>query len=251
MYYTKIVFKRINETPVTDDDELLWFYSSLLYRNGQIYREYELVSNENEYMLFATMPEKDSLDNKYNTLYINEKFDNLKNKFNISHEIIGINKNCADVCKCETQEWYVLYAAGKLNGGPIYCGNCMKPVPLYKFSETHVAKEYIDTVSWQASYKAMDILWIYGIADRFTYKQMHNPKSSLMDLGRIICEGYESLTGKPFYLYLFQYYKTRKFCPICGADWECKDKESIIDYKCDICKLVSDKKGKRSGVWGM
>ena len=82
MYYTKIVFKKINETPITDDDdELLWFYSSLLYRNGQIYREYELVSNENEYMLFATMPEKDSLDNKYNTLYINEKFDNLKNKF--------------------------------------------------------------------------------------------------------------------------------------------------------------------------
>ena len=242
MYYIKITFKKIIDTPLTDDEEeLLWSYASVLYKNGQVCGEYELVSNDNEFMVFATIPEKDSLDDKYNNCYATDYLGKVKERFNINHEIIGAKMSCLDTCKCETQEWCMLYAFEGSHESPICCGNCKKPIPLYKFPVTELSKEHISATSWRSAYAAVDRLWMYSLSDRFTCKQMSNPVSALMKVGKELCESYESLTGKPFYLYLCQRYKTRKLCPVCGGDWKCKDEESVVDYKCDVCKLVSDK----------
>ena len=242
MYYIKITFKKIIDTPLTEDEEeLLWGYASVLYHNGQAYRDYDLVSSNNEFMLFATIPEKDSLDDKYNNYYATKCLGEVKEHFSIHYEIVGAKMSCVSICKCETQEWYMLYAFEGVYESPICCGNCKKPIPLYKFPVTELAKEHFDATSWRKAYSAVDILWMYCLSDRFTYKQMNKPDSALMKVGRELCESYESLTGKPFYLYLYQLYKTRKLCPVCGADWECKDKDSVVGYKCDVCKLVADK----------
>ena len=48
----------------------LWEYLGCLYKNGQILKSYELVTHGADYIAFMTLPEDDSIDEKYNNLYV-------------------------------------------------------------------------------------------------------------------------------------------------------------------------------------
>ncbi|MDR1563666.1 MAG: Zn-ribbon-containing protein [Oscillospiraceae bacterium] len=249
MYCIKITF-----TPrtIVDDKEttaeLLWDYLCGLYRSGQILKDYLLVKNGESYAAFVTMPESNSLDARYSNVYAAKALEALKKLFELSTEVLGENLNTEDSCTCaEKPDWYMLYTSLYNEESPVACGRCGKSVPLYKMpfihvkgTDGHFEDEHYSTLSWQEDYRAIDKLWMACLADRFTFRQMHNLDSILSKTGRYICKEYEELTDIPCYYYLYNHIKAPKACPSCGGAWKLRGEETFIDYKCEKCRLVAD-----------
>jgi len=254
MYYTKINFKPIKKIKDADAaEDHLWCYFSSLYKEGQIYREYEVVKTDEGYEAYFTMPEKDSLDGKYSNKYAHESLQKLKELFTVGElTIIGENLGSLEVCQCENPPWYKLYTVSFIESSPVICGECNKGIPLYKLpkipihgviSSDKTEDEYHQILSWQTNYKCIDRLWFLSNFDRYTYRQMNNPQSLLSQQGLRIRNELEKVCGKPVYYFLFQWnnsFKSRKTCPICGENWTLPEKIADVSFKCDKCKLVSN-----------
>lgn len=248
MYCIKLTFKP--KTKINDEEKvsgLFWNYLGSLFKNGQILYEYTLCKNNEVYMAFVTVPEDDSLDERYNNVYAAQYLDELKKIFETGIEILGIDQNTDDSCNCEEKpEWYMLFTNYKSDDSPVICGRCGNTVPLYKLPFINSEEEHYSIISWYNNYKDIDNLWMSSLSDRFTYRQMNNINSQLSKDGREICASFEKATGIPFYYYVFHcssIYVNRKtpaVCPGCGEDWKLTEDNSLIDYKCDKCRLVAD-----------
>jgi len=156
--------------------------------------------------------------------------------------ILGQNAVVNTVCSCRDSAWYILYARRNYAFSPIVCGDCFKMIPLYKLSHVELSKACQPEIGWQADYELIDKLWFYSSFDRFTYRQMSDPKSQLSKAGREICVAYEKALDKPFYYFLFHYSdsgRLRKKCPDCGGDWMLEEDIDTLSFKCDKCRLVS------------
>ena len=241
MDFAKIIFSNMNQIEISAETiELFWGYLSSLYQNGQILKDYELIKQENTLIAYVTIPEKDSLDNKYNSIYTNMDLEKIEPNFKLSFEIIGENLNCEASCTCNKPSWYMLYSDSSSVESPVICGDCGKSVPLYKIPYLSSQQNHYMLVNWQTAFKCIDKIWFCSISDRFTYRQMNNPTSALSKSGREICSELEQITGIPFYYYLFHYKKTKNVCPCCGCDWKLISDNNFIDYKCSTCRLVAD-----------
>lgn len=230
---------------IEDEEEtvsLLWDYLGCLYKNGQILKDFLLVKSESTYIATVTLPEDNSLDNKYNNTYVLKYLDELEQVFSIQRELFGEDQNVQKSCTCEEPPaWYMLYSDWSAEESPVVCGRCGKSVPLYKLPYILNEEEHHGVLGWKEAYRNIDRLWMYCLSDRFTYRQMNNIQSQLSQDGREICRAFENTTGIPFYYYLFHYKKTPPVCPDCGGDWQLSDGKSFIDYKCEKCRLVADK----------
>ena len=241
----------IPRAPICDEEDissLLWDYLGCLYKNGQILKDYLLVKSVDSYIAFATVPDDGALDDAHNNIYVSKYLAEVKNKFEISIEIIGENMSTEKSCECaEKPEWYMLYTDWTDEESPVVCGRCGKSVPLYKLpylrvegTNGHFEDEHFSTLSWKDMYRAVDKLWMACLSDRFTFRQMHRLDSTLSKTGRYICKEFEELTGIPCYYYLFNNRKTSSTCPSCGGNWKLTGEKTFIDYKCDNCRLVAD-----------
>jgi len=73
-----------------------------------------------------------------------------------------------------------------------------------------------------------------------------DPKSKLSKEGRRLCKKMEKLTKKPFYYFLYNWYKdNKKTCPKCkknwvNKDWDSNKKKIRYEYVCKKCRLVSN-----------
>ena len=195
-------------------DNMQWFISCL-YKNGQILSEFQ---NTVKCADSAKPPE---------LLYIGENYD------------------VEDSCTCEAPSHYILFSECLWAASPIICGDCKCPVPLYKFPKTYDGTEYFDLLGWQKAYRACDRQFYEGIGERHGYKMMHDPNSLLSKEALQYCSIMEEKTGKPFYYFLFTYYKKNKpVCPKCGEPWA-NQKHAIsrkirYDFVCHQCRLVAD-----------
>ncbi|MCL2461833.1 MAG: Zn-ribbon-containing protein [Defluviitaleaceae bacterium] len=236
---------RINYTPkdkIEDEvsaTDLLWNYLDCMYKNGQIQYDYLLTKHPGGYMAIVTLPEDSALDEKYNNGY-NSEYSEINRMFEIHMENLGENLNEQDTCACEEKpEWYMLYTSWGVDKGPVLCGKCGHTVPLYKLPYIFEEEEHFSVLGWKRAYKAIDKLFMYGLSDRFTYRQMHNANSQLAKTGREICEAFEKAAGIPFYYTLYYYNKTPLVCPVCGGKWQMASEKAIVHYKCDKCRLVA------------
>ena len=240
-------------TPATSVDESqeeireqLGYYFSSLYSNGQIYRNYELVKTGAGYCAFVTLPERDSLDDRYANVYVRDREQRVHKWFAVGFEYVGENSGYGELCTCENPSWYYLNGQLSEDSSPVVCGDCRRPRPLYRLPhiphENRECYDFYPLQSWQRSYFSMDRLWFNGISDRFTYRQMNDPNSSLSRQGRELCGAFEKASGKPFYYLLFYYVKSSQKdtpCPICGKPWRRVKKDFFVDKRCKDCRLLA------------
>lgn len=249
MYYTKMTFTpfekvEITENNVEDMDMTgnIWGYFGDLLRNGQIYKEQSLIYNDGVFQAFFFMPDLDSLDEKNCNSYVLKSLSYINKEYAITAEVLGRNAVVNAACSCRDSSWYVLYTRQNYAFSPILCGDCFKMIPVYKLSQVELPKDCQSEIGWQADYELMDKLWLYSSFDRFTYRQVSDPKSTLSKAGREICATYEKVLGRPFYYFLFHYSESgrlRKKCPDCGSDWILEKDMGFLSFKCDKCRLVS------------
>jgi predicted nucleic acid-binding Zn ribbon protein len=248
MFYVKITFTPIEKIEITESNsdadswDIGWYLGDL-YRNGQAFKEWLLIFDENKYHAFLFMPEIDSLDEKYCNSPVLRSLEKIKTQFEVAIEVLGKNAYANEICTCNNSDWYILYARNDYNFSPISCGNCLKMIPIYKFPQIEMPKDCECAVSWENDYTLIDKLWISSGFDRFTYRQMSDVKSALTKSGRNICAAYEKALGKPFYYFLFRSNysgRKRKKCPACGNAWTLEDDIGILSFKCDKCRIVSN-----------
>lgn len=236
----KIIFIKKTQISINDEElESIWDYLGCLYKNGQILKNYELIDIEDKLCAFVTFPNDDALNEMNNNIYVNKFKNKICMNYEIVLELVGRSMNHDVSCTCENPSWYILYTNYALIESPVVCGDCGKIVPLYKLPHIH-DHEYYDVIGWQMAYKNIDSLWMYGLSDRFTLRQLHNSNSQLSIEGRSICKAFEEKTGKPFYYYIFQNRITNKKCPICNSEWQFVKVGSLIDYKCNCCRIVTN-----------
>jgi len=243
MYAYKINFTSKKQVKFNDDIlEPIWAFLECLYKNGQILEDYELVECNDELWALVTLPDNEILNAENNNIYVNKLLKTIQEHFNVSAEAIGRNMNQKESCSCQEPSWYILYTNYTRSDSPIVCGDCGKTVSLYKLPYVLDSDEHHRVLGWQRAYRHIDALWMYCLSDRFTFRQMHDPKSQLSKIGMEICKAFEEKLGKPFFYFLFNHLRTYKTCPVCGADWKICGEKKFVDYKCDKCRLVADEK---------
>ncbi len=241
---------KINFTPKShikyNDDilEPIWGFLGCLFKNGQILKGYELIEGKDCLWAIVTSPNDEALKEENNNIYVDKYLTAVQEYFDVSTEPLGRNMNQDVSCTCKGSSWYMLYTDWTRSESPVVCGDCGKAVPLFQLPHILDSDEHHGVVSWQEAYKSTDILWTYGLSDRFTFRQMHDPRSQLSKDGMDICKAFEEKLGKPFFYYLFNNNRTNKVCPICGADWKTPGEKTFVDYKCEKCRLVADKTSK-------
>ncbi|MCL1916698.1 MAG: DUF2310 family Zn-ribbon-containing protein [Peptococcaceae bacterium] len=222
---------------------ILWDYLACLYKNGQVLRSFKLIKTSENYLAFVTLPENDALDSRHNNAYVAKSLAEVKTLFALSITPIGENLNVIASCTCpETPLWYMLYSDWTDEESPVVCGTCGHSVPLYNLPRILNEEEYYSALMWKQDYQNINRLFMSGVSDRSTYRQMNSLDSQLSKNGLEICRAFESATGIPFYYYVYhyrKYTKTPALCPVCGTDWKLTTK-TFVDYKCDTCGLVAD-----------
>lgn len=102
-----------------DKTETLFYYLSTLYKNGQILNDYQLIKKDNAYFALLTVPDKEALDPRFNSIYTNKYLNDIETKLDYLGENIGIS----ECCRCSEPSWYMLYADYASNESPIVLGN--------------------------------------------------------------------------------------------------------------------------------
>lgn len=250
MYIQELILE--NKTNIDDEklvDEFLYLLSC--YRkSGQLQSD-----NEASYFIdnslkcnIATL-EKNSLDKKFNSEWVKKQLDKIENLCSSKLQVKTIGKtfkNYSGVCKCKKQDFLILFTHFLNNAGPIDCGNCFKPIPLYKLTELDQDLKQ-DVLRWEDDYKSCDRLQIHcRVGEKWAMKQMSDNQSQLSKVGIEICERIQTKTKIPTYYYLFNYRKIKiekdkkRLCPSCEGEWLLeKQISNIYDFKCDNCKLIS------------
>lgn len=241
MTFTSINAIIVDNDNIDDITDPIWSYLGSLSQSGQIYNA-TLIKAEHGFCSYFSMPEKDSLEDKYCYDFTITDCASVKKIFQIEVEILGIDLEEEPCCTCKHTSWYFLYGRRMQKSSPIICGDCFRSVPAYKFSNIKLPTDVRTELSWQEDYSMIDNLWFNSFFDRFTYKQMSAVDSRLSKDGIAICTAYENALSKPFYFFLFHYNDSRKRrnqCPICGEDWRLSEPIHFITCKCDSCRLLS------------
>lgn len=237
--------KTFQQPEIDDYDESMQWFLAALEKNGQILSHYyNTVKLDNHYACRVTAPEIDSLHERYWNTFCRKFYHEVAEK-SVKMPVlqyIGENYDVPDCCTCSDPSHYILLSEYAQYTIPILCGDCLQTVPLYKFPKTYDKEEYYDVLSWQKLYESCDRQFTEGIGERFGYKMMHDPNSLLSREGMRICKFLEKETGKPFYYFLFQYYRKNKdTCPICNGQWVNQQTGKVhYDMVCHHCRIVSN-----------
>lgn len=226
------------------DSYMMWFISCLA-KNGQILTSFSnTVKYKNYYAVRVVAFDMESIKEKYWNEYCIKFY---KEVCNLSikppeFRFIGENYNVCDCCNCKEPSYYILYSDFSKDETPVICGDCHRCIPLYKLPKTYLKLEYFDLLNWQSVYCGCFRQFLEGVGEHHGYKMIHNPKSELSKFGLKLCAKLEKKTKKPFYYYIYTYYKkNKKKCPKCGRKWVNNKKNKYnCDYICHHCRLIAD-----------
>ncbi len=233
----------------SNEQELIEDYLCALYRNGQIYFDYNLIKAEqHKYEAFVNVPDLESISEKYNNGYVNRSYKHLV----VQIKEIGKNILYGPDCNCERVPYYILFSAETGTSSPIICGKCGNEIPLYKVPYLYLEEEHFTLINYQKTYASVHELYMQSLSDRFTKNQLVNPHSALNRMAFEIREELENKIKKPVYLSLSRIFLNLKRdgkkidsdkCPKCGKDLiECDYHIGFLKmFKCDDCRLITDK----------
>ncbi|MBL1226134.1 DUF2310 family Zn-ribbon-containing protein [Enterococcus sp. BWR-S5] len=222
-----------------EDENRIIPYLAMLYKNGLIAVNYQVYRTEKVVKAVVTASGSEIQEAKYENIYSRKERNELEKDFQIEWQKIGVSTDFESACQCKKSSWYLLKTDFSVEITPVVCGTCNGRVPLYQLPYINGEQEYYTVLGWKSAYEAMDRLFLHSLHDRYTYRQLHKPDSQLSIEGREIADAFEQAVGKPFYYYLFSYYRTTKQCPVCGNDWQAE--KSVVDYQCSTCRLASDR----------
>jgi predicted nucleic acid-binding Zn ribbon protein len=248
------VFYRIELIPKAelpeDVTDLLWDYWGRLYRSGQILKDYVFVKNQ-YYTLMVTTPKDDSLDPKYDTIYVQETRKKVETLFELRMIPMGENLNSCRYCSCESHTAIDMVTYDGDIDSPFMCCDCGRPIALYEIPFVDHG-EHCDVVFWKKDFSSMDWLWMSCLSDRFTGNQLVNPKSALNEQGREIAQFLTKQLEIPVYYNMFDSRRKTvkrvnvgdrmcRVCPICGETMRFAQFSGQYDIDvCDGCGLSSD-----------
>ena len=235
-------FKRDSE----NFDLTLTDYLCALSGNNQIiFETLNISGSEFERTARVSVPHRDSLDEKYDNLYVKNALQRLSAYLAepVEKQYVGEDFTyCDDFATGGDTKCYVLAIHPKLTDiAPICEGNSHDHIPYYllpALSEETAAH----LISWKNNYAAYDqLFYVTGIGEIRAHKMLANVSSELNRKGLSVCRMLENEWKKPVYYYLYRFYgKQPSKCPVCGGDWK-QGEDSFFDYKCDKCKIVTDK----------
>jgi len=257
MYNYKIKFsKKVKANHITDNEiyDMIDDYFNVLLNNGQVISGFELFAVDDDTICLTTvLPREDSLSDKNNNDYVKGRLEKLQDFFDIELVREGANLEYHASCICEKPSWYFLYNEGNHGESPLVCGDCHKPVPLYEVPCIFNEKAHDTLLCWRQAKSAMNVLWHYGLWDRFTYGQTALHNSKLNREGRKIGKALEKVLGAPVYYFIYYFCeycdddehciipkglpnRIPTVCPQCGGEW-IDDNEFC---KCVKCRIITD-----------
>ncbi|PWV56420.1 DUF2310 family Zn-ribbon-containing protein [Chitinophaga sp. S165] len=248
MFIYQILFQKA-DWPKSEMESFLHdadFFIRSLRSNGQLVSINDVfLFQEDSVWLHVQCLKKDSLDERYNSDYVNQWTSILMERYNvtISYKYVGEHLVSVSTAEIDSSSSLILYWGG---ASPIRSGDNFDQIPLYNFPYTNTRyRSYDDINSWSRSYEEIDGLWFRGsMGEKRFHNYLSDIKSPLTKQGRSICTKLEELTGKPSYYYLFNYdsKKNEHRCPSCGGEWQLENKLlEKFDLKCDHCRLVSER----------
>jgi predicted nucleic acid-binding Zn ribbon protein len=216
-----------------------------LYRSSILIGDpWNLVPLEDRIRLFGIIPTPDALDARHYNTYARADLERLleQSRQPPCFRIVGKVLELPDCCSCEEPGWYVLKTDFLNDGPPVQCGDCGRPVPLFRLPLLENEGEHSAVLRWDEIYQAYDTLFIQSsVGERSGYRQMSRLNSGLTREGRKICRAMAEGMGKPWYYYLNRYDDPQEpVCPGCGGPWKLTEPlHRLYDYKCDRCCLLS------------
>ncbi|QTA84144.1 DUF2310 family Zn-ribbon-containing protein [Desulfonema magnum] len=207
-----------------------------------------IARTEGDFRIYTITPEADALSAEN----FGQQLQSLLSAFKeaglgpLDTVVIGDDPGTIQCCSCGIRSFIILYTSFLDDEPPLRCGNCFKPVPLYRIpdSDPDLRAEISD---WADDYRSCDRFWICsGVGEKFGYDQISKYDSPLSREGMKLSERLTSVF-RPSYYYLYRY-KTHsekaemaRKCPICGGDWYLERRlHNKFDFKCDKCRLLSN-----------
>ena len=193
--------------------------------------------------------EKKSLKKKYNTDWVSTQLDKTEKLCSSKLQVKTVGKtyeNYSGVCNCKKHDFLILFTHFVNNAGPLDCGNCFKPIPLYKLTKLDQSIRQ-DILCWEQDYKSCDNLqMLCTVGEKWATKQMTDHNSQLSREGIEICNQIKLLTGISTFYYLYNRRKLKidndkkRLCPSCNGQWILeKELDNFFCFKCNNCDLIS------------
>lgn len=235
-------------------DELVDQFSTLMlfyYANGQTQEvgESQYIA-ENKIVCLPFTLEKNSLGKKFNNFYVHRQTEKIEALCNSSLNIKTVGKSYDSYiapCECKKSDYYILITNYATIQSPLTCGECNKPVPLYRLP-IYYDYGYLPILNWKSNYVSCDRLQMNcEVGERWALNQMQEINSQLSKQGFEICKKIEELTSIPTYYFLYNYKKLKgdqllRPCPSCKEKWDLKTPlHKEYEFKCDKCRIISTK----------
>lgn len=219
-------------------------------RDGHILgRELMTVSDDLKLEAYVFLPANDAFDPRFYNNWIRKSIADAAMSGLSEPDFVEVGNDSSELdgCQCTDFPSLILFTTYLQIQSPVRCGRCFRPVPLYRLPRIK-GEESAEVISWNDDYKACDSLFMNSATgERFGYREMSKPDSSLSRRGREICRFYENSANIPCYYYLHRYYGRSKSaeenrrCPGCGCDWHLNAKwHNFFDFRCDSCRLISN-----------
>jgi len=246
MYIAEVRIQRERATRKWLED-LTYDLLACWHKNGQVLGEWGIVKQQNAFLVFVSLPAKNSLADKFANKYVRERVKELKGCGSPPEiRVLGPEPESPSACRCKSWTSLVLFTTYLNRESPLRCGGCFNPVPLYRIP--HIQdEEYLDVLQWEADYKACDTLQMHtATGERFGERQMFRHDSSLSQRGRQLCASISRVTSCPTYYYLSKnrcrssQEENMRRCPGCGGSWKLRVRRHLFDFRCDRCLLLSN-----------
>jgi predicted nucleic acid-binding Zn ribbon protein len=215
--------------------------------NGQILgTEHPVARTPDGFLAPVMLPERNALSFRHHNAWVNQRLQDLRaaGLARPRIQVVGRDLESAVVDRCKMPSSYILFTTYLDLESPLFCGDCWRPVPLYRIPHTG-GGEYYNILSWQSDYQACDTLQMNGIP--LGAREMSRVNSRLSRSGQAICRHIEQCTGVPVYYYLYRGHgrdrasEFHRRCPGCGASWHLPEPwHFFFAFRCEPCRLLSN-----------
>lgn len=239
MQYFKILLRPKKQiVSVEYCERLIWESFNILRKNGQVYETFQVVRDEGAYAVYVIMPSEDALDLAFCTEETVSAVKDLAAIFLLEVVALGEVISCESSCGCEASSWYMLYTDLGTEESPLVCGDCGKPVPLYKLPAILDKEGQSNFINWQDQFKALQRLDVYNYAHEMTEDAIYNPQSRINKMGRALCRALEKAKSIPVFYHLEQKRSAGAACPVCGREWSRTANTDISTNLCTFCRIA-------------
>lgn len=217
---------------------LIWESFNILRKTGQVYENFQVLAEPDGYAVYVIMPGADALDLAFCSPETLGSIQKLAAIFFLKVESLGTVLTCEDSCCCEASTWYLLRADLVSEESPVTCGDCGKPVPLYKLPAILDKEGQSHFLNWQDQYRALQRLDVQNYAHEYTTQELYDPASRINRMGLSLCKALEKAKKVPVFYRLEQKRGVEPKCPVCGREWSDTANEEISSHLCTFCRIA-------------